>query len=178
MEWVEKAFFNHLNKLFVISTGGNHPATNSAAYSPAKKKKPAAQSTKKTPTSPLESLPGSAFASSSTTNTEHNLAADLPSARVDPETKVEPVVPRIICEAEKEEDMATNLRVSFKERQRKHFSESIAVAHPPAKKSCAEVSCVVPVLDISLAPKPSADVVGPSHVSVIRPLIGKDGRPE
>ena len=48
------------------------------------------------------------------------------------------MVPRIIHEPDGEEDMATNLKTGFKERQRKHLSESIAVATPSAKKPCME----------------------------------------
>lgn len=33
----------------------------------------------------------------------------------EPEIEVEPIVPRIICEDEEEEDMVANLRVGFKE---------------------------------------------------------------
>lgn len=92
--------------------------------------------------------------------------------------KVEPVVPCIICEAEGEEDMALNLRVGFKKKQRKRLYESIAIAPLPAKKSCTEILHPMPVSTIPLAPKPSADAVGPSRVLTVRPLFGKDADPE
>ena len=45
----------------------------------------------------------------------------------------------IICEEEKEEnDMASNLRVRFRERQCKHLSESIAANPSHLKKACPE----------------------------------------
>ncbi|KAL6342545.1 hypothetical protein AAG906_012397 [Vitis piasezkii] len=59
-----------------------------------------------------------------------------PGSKAD--TKVELVVPRIIHEPEGEDDMATNLRAGFRERQRKCLSEYIAVATPPTKRSCTE----------------------------------------
>lgn len=92
--------------------------------------------------------------------------------------KVEPVVPCIICEAEGEEDMVVNLRVGFKKKQRKRLYESIAIASPPAKKSCTEILHSMLVSTIPLAPKPSVDAVGPSRVSTVRPLFGKDAHPE
>nr|CAN79093.1 hypothetical protein VITISV_017163 [Vitis vinifera] len=67
---------------------GNRPTISFAACPLAKKKKPTAQSTKKAPTPPLESPPASASASSSAASTS---MVDSPSARVEPETEVEPV---------------------------------------------------------------------------------------
>ena len=46
------------------------------------------------------------------------------------------VVAPIVCEYEKDEDMATNLRVGFRERQHKHLSESIVVNPAPLKRAC------------------------------------------
>lgn len=74
--------------------------------------------------------------------------------------------------------MAVNIRVGFKERQHKCLSEFIVLAHPPANKSYVEVLSVAPILDISLAPKPSTDAVGPRRVSAVRPSLGKDAHPE
>lgn len=74
------------------------------------------------------------------------------------ETEVEPVVPRIICEVEEEEEMAVNIRGSFKERHRKRLSESIAIASPPTKRSCMEVPRATPVQDIPPVPKPPTNV--------------------
>ena len=45
-------------------------------------------------------------------------------------------MPFIICEEEKQkEEMASNLRVEFHERQHKHRSESIAINLSPSKKA-------------------------------------------
>ena len=90
--------------------GRNRTATSSTIRPPIKKKKHAAQDAKKaldpTPASPSTST----SAPSSAASAEQDLKADLHSTRANSETKVESIVPYIICEAEKkEEDMATNL---------------------------------------------------------------------
>ena len=72
------------------------------------------------------------------TNTVPDSEVDWDHPRVKPDIKLQPMVPRIIHEPDGEEDMATNLKTGFKERQRKHLSESIAVATPSAKKPCME----------------------------------------
>ncbi|KAL6331672.1 hypothetical protein AAG906_014322 [Vitis piasezkii] len=82
--------------------------------------------------------------------------------------------PHIICEKDGKEDMATNLKVGFKERQHKCLSESITVVIPPTKKPCMKVLCPMPVSTIHPMPKPSSDVagpsrLGPSHVLTMRP---------
>lgn len=83
------------------------------------------------------------------------------------------MVPRIICEEEREENMVANLRVNFKERQRKCLSESIMVIHPPAKKPCTEIICPELISTIAPAPEPSAAAAGTSHVPVGRPSFAK-----
>lgn len=92
--------------------------------------------------------------------------------------EVEPIVLHIVFEKEGEEDMATNLRVCFKEKQSKHVFESITIVPPLAKKPCTEVFCLVPVLAIPPMPKPSIDVAGPSHVSTVRPSTRKYVHPK
>lgn len=94
---------------------------------------------------------------------------NLSSARTKQEMEVEPMVPRIIYEAKKEEEMATDVRVGFKERQSKNLSECITFAHPPTKKSCPKIPSV---------PNPSIDVEGPNCESAARPLVGKNAHPE
>lgn len=74
--------------------------------------------------------------------------------------------------------MATNLRVNFKERQCKHLSESIAVVHLPAKRSCTEEPHVAPVLDTPSVQMPHTGIARPKSVSAMRPHIGKDVYPE
>ena len=85
---------------------------------------------------------------------EQDLAADTPSMGMKLETEIEPMMPCIIYEVEKEEDMAANLRASFKERQHKRLFESIAVAPPSAKKSCTDVPRSEPILKIQQMLKP------------------------
>ena len=134
---------------------GNRPTTRSTVCPTTKKKKPTTQLTKQVSALPLASLLASApSASSSMTITEQDSAADTPSMGMKLETEIEPMMPRIIYEVEKEEDMAANLSASFKERQHKRLSESIAVAPPSAKKSCTEVPRSEPILNIQQMLKP------------------------
>ncbi|KAL6340253.1 hypothetical protein AAG906_040689 [Vitis piasezkii] len=148
--------------------GTSSLATSSTICHPAKKKKLATQPTKKAPASPLASSSASTSStSSSADSTELDSMADSSTAGTEPETEVEPMVPRIICEPKGEEDMAKNLKFGFKERQRKWLSESITVAPPPAKKSYTEVLCPAPVSTI-----PSTCVL------VARLSAGKDARHE
>lgn len=97
---------------------------------------------------------------------------------VESETKVKPMAPLIIYEVKEEEDMAVNLRADFKEKECKRLFESIVVATPPTKKSCAEIPHATPILDIPSEPKPSSDAIRPSHVPTAKPPIGKYGHPE
>lgn len=159
--------------------GTSSLATSSTICHPAKKKKLATQPTKKAPASPLASSSTSASStSSSADSTKLNSMADSSTAATEPETEVEPMVPRIICEPKGEEDMAKNLKFGFKERQRKWLFESITVAPPPAKKSYTEVLRPAPVSTIPSASKPTADVALPSCVLVARLSTGKNARHE
>ena len=99
---------------------------------------------------------------------------DSSSTETEQETRVESVIPHIICEEEGDEDMVANLRVGFKERQHKCLFESITVVFPPTKKPCTEILCPVPVSAIALMLKPSVVVVGPNHVLDEMPYIEKD----
>lgn len=65
------------------------------------------------------------------------------------------MVPPIVCENEEKEDMTTNLRVGFKERQSKRLPESITIISPPSKRPCLEPLCPEPVLAIALTLVPS-----------------------
>ncbi|RVW91869.1 hypothetical protein CK203_030189 [Vitis vinifera] len=87
---------------------------------------------------PTSSSVSTSLASASMASTVLDLEADLDLPGVKPDTKVELVVPRIIHEPEREDDMAKNLRAGFRERQRKCLSEYITVATPPTKRSCTE----------------------------------------
>ena len=160
------------------ASGGNHPTTSFTIRLSAKKKKSFSQPTKKAPAPNPASPYASTSASSFVIDTEQDSTADSPSAGIEPETEVEPMVPCIICEAKKEEDMAANLRVDFKERQHKCLSESILVAPLTANKSYVEVPRTTPISDIPPTPKPSFDAIRPNRVPTARPPIGKDARPE
>lgn len=111
-------------------------------------------------------------------STKQDSATNLSSAGTKQEMEVEPMVPRIICEAKKEEKMTTDVRVGFKERQSKHLSESITFAPPPTKKSCPKVSRLTLISNIPSVPNPSTDVEGPNCASAARPLVGKNAHPE
>lgn len=89
---------------------------------------------------------------SSTTDTDQD-STGLPSIRANINQELELVVPCIILEPkeEEEEEMAPNLTASFKERQRKHLSESLSTVLLPAKKTCLEDPHEVPVSNASLA---------------------------
>lgn len=110
-------------------------------------------------------------------NTKSYSTVDSSSVGTEPETKVESVVPCIIYEEERSEDMAANLRVDFKERQCKRLFESITVISLSAKKTCMEI--LYPELVSTIAPtlEPSAVAAGTSHVSDGRPsFVGKAAR--
>ena len=68
----------------------------------------------------------------------------------------------IICDEEKEEDMDSNLRAEFHERQCKHLSESIAVNPTPSKKACSKP-----------ASAPTLMSVPPTTATVLTPELDK-----
>lgn len=109
----------------------NRSTSNSTVRLPTKKKRPIVQLVQSARTLPhqLHPSPSSSFSTAST----------------EPETGVELVVSHIVYEEKEEEDIATNLRVGFKERQRKRLSESITVNLAPFKKPCPEPICMDPV---------------------------------
>ena len=108
------------------------------------------------------------FASTSMASTVPDSEADLNFSGADPDIEVEHVVPRIIHELEGEEGITTNLRVDFKERQRKRLFESIIVVLPPDKRSCTEEPHKAPVPDTSSMPMPLIDAAGPNNVPVVK----------
>lgn len=65
--------------------------------------------------------------------------------------------------------MAQNLRVGFKERQRKRVSEALSTTPPPAKKSRQEAHCEELVLVIPMVQVPPSNVVKPCQELVVRP---------
>lgn len=74
--------------------------------------------------------------------------------------EIELIVPPIICEEEREENMATNLRVEFKKRQCKYLSESIMVVPSSTKKPYIEILCSKPISTIAPTPEPSVATAG------------------
>lgn len=98
--------------------------------------------------------------SSSAASTEPDTKVDLSAASTESETRVEPVVPPIAYEEEEEEDMVANLRAAFKERQRKHLSESITVIPLSSRRPCSEILYPWPILAITPVPAPSAAAAG------------------
>ena len=104
----------------------------------------------------------------SAANTVPDLETDLDLPRVEPDTKAEFVVPRIIHEPEGEDNMATNLRAGFRERQCKCLSEYIAVTTPPTKRSCTEAPYEALVQDTLSVAMPPTDVARPSNASTAK----------
>ena len=119
------------------------------------------QPVQRAPTPPFASLlpytsTSSPSSSSFTTSIESNIEDDLLAASTEPEIGVEPVVPPITWEEEKEEDMAANLRTRFKERQCKHLFKSIMVIPSLSKRPYLVIICPEPILAIASVPVPSA----------------------
>ncbi|KAL6321836.1 hypothetical protein AAG906_035535 [Vitis piasezkii] len=179
VEWVEKASFARLNKLFEISTSKpvlkeaksfilpilHHLAPRSNVHPPTKKKKGhviqpvqrARTLPSASPSSPSTSF-SSPSSSSSATSTESDIRVDLSTANTKLETGVELVVLLIACEEEEEKDMVANLRIEFKERQHKRLSESITVVSPPSKRPYLEPLYLEPVLAIASTLAPSTAI--------------------
>ena len=78
------------------------------------------------------------------------------SSSDEPKVEVDQVVPSIVCEEKEEEDenMTSNLRVRFHERQRKRLSESNVVNPTPSKKACSE-PISVPTNDANVGAMPT-----------------------
>lgn len=141
-DWLEQRKKKHHDRTLRQAPSASRPTSNSTP----KKKKPSTQPAQKALTplsaspSPLSTSPShslsfsSASLSSFAASTESDSAIDLSFTRTEPEMEVEPVVPPIIYEEEGNENMAANLRVGFKERQRKRLFESITIISPHAKK--------------------------------------------
>ncbi|RVW22467.1 hypothetical protein CK203_112790 [Vitis vinifera] len=100
-------------------------------------------------------IPSSPSVSSSSSSSFSFSFSDGPQAGVDR------VVPPIICEEEdEEEDMASNLRARFCERQRKSLSKSIAINPTPSKKASLKPASAPPPMPVpstitmAVTPKP------------------------
>lgn len=85
-----------------------------------------------------------------------DMEVELSTSSIESEVEVELMVPPIICKEEEEEDMTTNLRVEYKERQHKRLSKSITIVPPPTKKPCMEILGLKPVSAIASTLEPSA----------------------
>lgn len=97
---------------------------------------------------------------SSPSTSSSSLSSSFSTANTEPKTGVELVVSHIVYEKEEEEDIATNLRVGFKERQRKRLSESITVNPASFKKPCQEPICMDPISALTSMPVPLTTVGG------------------
>ena len=131
-------------------------ATNSTAR-PSAKRKSTLQPTRKA----LDLSPSPFSLSLSLEAGINQGSTGSPSIGVNPDQELELAVPFIVLELEEEEkgkEMALNLRVNFKEMQRKRLSESLLVVFPPTKRSCLEVSPKISDLDTSMAQVPLFDV--------------------
>ena len=65
--------------------------------------------------------------------------------------------------------MAQNLRVGFKERQRKRVSQALPITPPSAKKSRPEAHCEEPLLAVPMMQVSPSNVVKPRQELVVRP---------
>ena len=106
----------------------NRLTFSSTIYPPAKKK------ASTSPSASSSTSTSFAASSSSAASTEPNSPAYSSFVEIELQVEVEPVVSHIVYDEEREEDMATNLRTWFKERQCKRAFEFIIVIHSPNKK--------------------------------------------
>lgn len=72
-------------------------------------------------------------------------------------------------EEEEVEDMTQNMRVGFKERQYKRFSEALPTTPPSAKKTRPKAPRKKPTLDIPTGKKPPFEAVRSCLELVVRP---------
>lgn len=116
--------------------GGSRPVTSSCTHPLTKKnEKSIGQAIRMVLAPSPVSLSASTFIFSSAAGIEQDSTIDSPFVEAEPEMEVKPIMPCIICESKRKEDMTVNLRVGFKERQHKCLSKSIIVAPPLTKRS-------------------------------------------
>ena len=154
--------------------GVSHSATNSFVCPPAKKKSYRSTYSESSGPTIFIFFSFTFFRNFIFFRDQLDSSMDSSSTETEQETRVELMIPHIICEEEGDEDMVANLRVGFKERQHKCLFESITVVFLPTKKPCTEILCPVPVLAIAPMLKPSVAVVGPNHVLDEMPYVEKD----
>lgn len=97
---------------------------------------------------------------SSPSTSSSSSSSSFSTDNTEPKTGVELVVSHIVYEEEEEEDIATNLRVGFKERQRKRLSESITVNPTPFKKPYLKPISMHPISALTSMPVPLTTVGG------------------
>lgn len=142
-----------------MSEMGVTPSTNCSTSSSIVR--PLAKKKKRPIVQPVQRTRTPSFASPSSPSTSSFSSSSSSSvANTELKTGVELVVPPIACEEKEEEDMATNLRVGFKERQHKCLSESIMVNPTPFKRTCPEPIYLEPVSALTLVLVPSTTAVG------------------
>lgn len=120
--------------------GEKGPVSSSTNRHPAKKKKPSAKAFKVLTMVPDSPSVSTSSASTSTDSFVPDSGGDLDPLRfersdLNPRSfESELMIPEIIHEPEVEEDMVTDLRAGFRERQRKWLFEPIEVVAPPARR--------------------------------------------
>lgn len=120
--------------------GEKGPVSSSANRHPAKKKKPSAKAFKVLTMVPDSPSVSTSSASTSTDSFVPDSGGDLDPLRfersdLNPRSfESELMIPEIIHEPEVKEDMVTDLRAGFRERQRKWLFEPIEVVAPPARR--------------------------------------------
>lgn len=81
--------------------------------------------------------------------------------------ELEPIALRVVNESDKEKNMLTNLRASFKERHRKRLHEAINVVPPLSKRACLERVQEKLGRKVSSMPVPPSDITRPSSASTV-----------
>lgn len=74
------------------------------------------------------------------------------------------MIPDILYKSEAEEEMATDLRASFNDRQHKWLSEPIKFVAHPAKRPYSDEVHEEPIMEASPTPVPPLDATGSSNV--------------
>lgn len=143
---------------------GEKDQASSSATRPSTKKKKSSTKVVKVSTSVPDSPSVSTFSTSmSMDSSVPNLGGDLNPPRFEQSdlsprsSKFELVTHGVIYEPEVEEDMETDLRSDFRERQHKRLSEPIEVVAPLTKKTCPEEVHEEPTIDVPPMPMPPPD---------------------
>lgn len=150
--------------------GEKHPASSFAVHSSTKKKNSFIKAIKV-----LASVPESPSVSTSSTSISAYSFITDSGGDLDPQSfESEPVIPSIIHELEVEEDMATDLRAGFRERQRKRLYEPIEVVTLSTKRSYLDEVHEEPITDASLTPVPPPDAAGSNNAPITASLAKKE----